>query len=334
VSTEKEIPLKTRALLACLASLVLSWIAPALPAHAQPFPSRPVRLIVPFAAGSGVDIVARIVGDGLAAQLHQPVVVENREGAAGMIGSQLVAHQPADGYTVLAVPNTFLITPQLLRTGTFDPVREFSAVARVASVPFVLVTSAESRFNSMKDLIAYMKENPGKVSYATSGKGAQSQLEVEYINQALGLKAVDVPYKTSGASIADTVSNVVSFYMTGIGSVAPSIAAGKLRALAVGTTARIPSLPDVPTFIEATGIADYVPTSWFGFVVRAGTPPEIQARLEEAIVRVAATAAVRDGITKAGNVMTVASGRQFGTEMAAEAQKWARLINVLNLKAD
>ncbi len=314
-----------------LALLSLSFT---LPAHAQPFPSKPIKMIVPFGSGSGVDIVARIVGEGLSVQLKQPVVTENYEGAAGNIGAQVALRQPADGYTILAIPSTFLITPQLLRSNTFDPVKDFTALAKVAYVPFVLVTSSQSQFKSMKELIAYMKENPDKVSYATSGKGAQSHLEVEFINRTLGLKAIDVPYKASSGSIADTMSNQVSFYMTGYGSLASNIHGGKLRALAVGSSTRIPVLPDVPTFMEATGIQNYVPTSWFGFVVKAGTPADVRAKLEEAITRAVSTPTVRDKILATGNFVSLANAREFNAEMLAETEKWGKLINALHLKSD
>jgi tripartite-type tricarboxylate transporter receptor subunit TctC len=315
------------------AAALIGAISPTL-AVAQSFPNKPLRIMVPFGSGSGVDIISRIVAEGLSAELKQPVIVENREGAGGVIGTQAVLRLPADGYTVLTIPNTFLIAPQLNRTPPFDPIHDFTALAKVAYVPMTLVVGGQSQFRTAKDLIDYMKANPGKVSYATSGKGAQSQLEAEYMNQYYGLTAVDVPYKAAAASIADTITGTVAFYITGWGSLAANIASGKLRALAVGATQRLAAAPDVPTFVEATGIPNYVPTSWFGFVVRSGTPAPAVSRLEEALIRSAAMATVRDKVQGTGNFMSVSAGKDFGAEMALEYEKWGKLITTLNLKSD
>ncbi len=317
--------------LGCMASI----LALQAPAQAQPFPSKPVRVLVPFGPGSGADIVVRFVADGLTSQLKQPVVVENRDGAGGILGAQTVLRAPADGYTVMGIPGTtYLIAPQLSKTPPFDPIKDFTAVAKVAYVPMILVTSSQSQFKTMKDLVGYMKANPGKVSFATSGKGAQGHLEAEYIMQFHGLSGIDVPYKSSATSIADTVSNTVSFYITGYGSVAANLAAGRLRALAVGMQARMSQIPEVPTFLEATGIPNYVPTSWFGFVVRTGTPADIVERLEDAVMRTAATPTVRERVQGTGSFMSIQSGKEFGAEMSSESEKIARLINSLNLKND
>ena len=321
------------ALLAVAASTMAAFLPSQ--AQAQSFPNRPVRVLVPFGPGSGADIVVRFVADGLQSQLNQPVVVENRDGASGILGAQTVQRAPADGYTVMGVPGpTYLIAPLLSKAAAVDPIHDFTAVAKVAYVPMIMVTSSQSQFKTMKDLLGYMKANPGKVSYATSGKGAQGHLEAEYISRFHGLSGTDIPYKSSATSVADTVSNTVAFYITGYGSVAANISAGKLRALAIGAPARLPVIADVPTFIEATGIPNYVPTSWFGFVVRAGTPADVVQKLEEAILRTAATPAVREKIQGTGAYMSPMPGKEWAAEMAAENDKLAKLITQLNLKND
>jgi tripartite-type tricarboxylate transporter receptor subunit TctC len=314
--------------------LAASGLAMSGAVQAQGFPNKPVRFLVPFSPGTGTDIMARIIAEGLADQLKQTVVVENREGAGGVVGTVTVKNAPADGYTVLAISNAFLIAPQLSKTPQYDPIRDFTAVAKVAFVPLTLVVGASSPFKTMKDLIDYMKANPGKASFATSGKGAQSQLEVEFIKQQFGLQAVDVPYKSTAAAVADTLTNTVAFYLPGFGAMSSNIAAGKLRALAVGAPQRLPGWPDIPTFIEATGIRNYSPAAWLGYTVPAGTPAEAVARLEDGIVKTTTVPAVREKIAKASAYLSVLGAREYQSEMSAEAEKWGKLINELNLRSD
>ena len=304
------------------------------PAQAQGFPSKPVRFLVPFGPGTGTDIMARIIAEGLGDQLKQPVVVENREGAGGVVGTVAARNAPADGYTVLAISNAFLIAPQLAKAAPYDAIRDFTPVAKVAYVPLTIVVGASSPFKTMKDLIDYMKANPGKASFATSGKGAQSQLEVEYIKQVFGLSAVDVPYKSTASAVADTMTNTVAFYMPGFGAMSSNIAAGKLRALAIGAPQRLPNVPDVPTFIEATGIRNYNPAAWLGYTVAAGTPADSVSRLEEGIIRTTSVPAVREKIAGASAYVSVLNSRDYGAEMRAESEKWGKLINELGLKTD
>ncbi|MBM3345441.1 MAG: tripartite tricarboxylate transporter substrate binding protein [Betaproteobacteria bacterium] len=301
---------------------------------AQAWPSKPVRLLVPFGPGSGTDTIARVVADGLSESLKQPVVVENREGAGGLVGTRAAMTMPADGYTVVAISNAFLIAPQLFKAAPYDPTRDFTALSKVAAMPMTIVVGASSPFRTMKDLIDYIRANPGKASFATSGKGAQSHLEIEYIKQQLRLNAVDIPYKSTGAAIGDTISNTVTFYMPVFPPVASNVASGKLRALAIGAPSRLPALPDIPTYIEATGIANYVPTSWFGYVVLAGTPAEAVAKLDQGIAHAATLPRVRDKIQGVGANMSVAPSREFAAEIRSEAEKWSKLINELGLRTE
>ncbi len=313
---------------------VLAGISVDSPVQAQGFPNKPVRILVPFGPGTGTDIMARIIAEGLTEQLKQSVIVENREGAGGVVGTVAVRNAPADGYTVLAISNAFLIAPQLAKVAPYDPIRDFTPVAKVAYVPLTIVVGASSPFKAIKDLLDYMKANPGKASFATSGKGAQSQLEVEYIKQVFGLSAVDVPYKSTASAVADTMTNTVAFYMPGFGAMSSNIAAGKLRALAIGAPQRLPNFPDIPTFIEATGIRNYNPAAWLGYMVAAGTPADSVSRLEEGIIRTTAVPAVREKIAGASAYLSVVNSRDYGAEMRAEYDKWAKLINELNLKTD
>jgi len=303
-------------------------------APAQAFPNKPVKLLVPFGPGSGTDTIARVVAEGLSEHLKVPVIVDNREGAGGLVGTKAAMGMPADGYTVVAISNAFLIAPQLFKTAPYDAVRDFTALSRVAAMPMTIVVGANSPFKSMKDLIDFMKANPGKASFATSGKGAQSQLEVEYIKQQLGLTAVDIPYKSTTAAISDTITNTVSFYMPVFPPVASNVAGGKMRALAIGAPARLAATPDIPTFAEATGISGYAPTAWFGYVVVAGTPADAIARLDQGMAHAGTLAKVREKIQGVGANMAVSSAKDFSNELRTESDKWSKLITALGMRTD
>jgi len=319
---------------ACAIGLATVVTLSATAASAQSSPSKPVKLLVPFGPGSGTDTIARVVADGLSESLKVPVVVENREGAGGLVGTKASMTMPADGYTVVAISNAFLIAPQLFKVAPYDATRDFTALSKVAAMPMTIVVGASSPYRTMKDLVDYIKANPGKASFATSGKGAQSHLEIEYIKQQLGLNAVDIPYKSTGAAIGDTISNTVTFYMPVFPPVASNVASGKLRALAIGASSRLPATPDIPTYIEATGIPNYVPTSWFGYVVLAGTPAEAVTRLDQGIAYAASLPRVREKIQGVGANMSVSPSREFSAEIRSEAEKWGKLITALGMRTD
>lgn len=304
------------------------------PAWSQAFPNKPVKLLVPFGPGSGTDTIARVVAEGLSENLKVPVIVENREGAGGIVGTKAAMTLPADGYTVVAISNAFLIAPQLFKSAPYDAVRDFTALSKVAAMPMTIVVGAGSPFRTMKDLIDYIKANPGKASFATSGKGAQSHLEIEFIKQQLGLNAVDIPYKSTAAAIGDTISNTVTFYMPVFPPVASNVASGKLRSLAIGAPSRLAATPDIPTYIEATGIPGYVPTSWFGYVVLAGTPADAVARLDQGMAFAATLPKVREKIQGVGANMAVSPSKEFAAELKAEADKWGKLINALGMRTE
>jgi tripartite-type tricarboxylate transporter receptor subunit TctC len=303
-------------------------------AAAQAFPNKPVKLLVPFGPGSGTDTIARVVAEGLSENLKVPVIVENREGAGGIVGTKAAMTMPADGYTVVAISNAFLIAPQLFKSAPYDAVRDFTALSKVAAMPMTIVVGASSPYKTMKDLIDYIKANPGKASFATSGKGAQSHLEIEYIKQQLGLNAVDIPYKSTAAAIGDTISNTVTFYMPVFPPVASNVGSGKLRALAIGAPSRLAATSDIPTYAEATGIPGYVPTSWFGYVVVAGTPADAIARLDQGMAFAATLPKVREKIQGVGANMAVSPSKEFSAELKAEADKWGKLITTLGMRTE
>lgn len=320
---------RTVALIGTAAGLAVS-----LPAHSQTWPSKPIRIVVPYSAGAAVDILTRTIVERLASHLGAPVIVENREGAGGVIGTQAVLRAPADGYTMLAIPPALLIAPLLSKVMPFDPVRDFIPVAKAASVPFVVVVSGQSQLKTMRDLLDYVKANPRKVNYATQGKGTQGHLEIEYFTRQFGLAAVDVPYKNNGAAVADTISNTVTFHMLAYSVVSSNVSAGKLRALAIGMPSRLPTAPDIPTFIEAIGIAKYAPKTSVGYAVVAGTPADIVSKLEDGVLRTMAEPAIGEQIAKAFYSLDVMNGREFGAEMKVEFEKFGKLIRELNLRTD
>lgn len=315
------------------AALALAAIAP-LVAHAQAWPTRqPIKMIVAYGPGSGADIVGRILAEQLSKQLGQSVVVENRDGAGGSIGTTMAAKSPADGYTILMAPTTLTVSPALQANPTYDPVKDFTPVTRVAVQPMSIVTSLDAPYNSLKEMIAYAKANPGKLSYGTSGKGSPSHLEMEMINSMLGLKMQDVPYKSFGSAISDTISGQVSFYFPTFPAALPHIKGGKVKPLAVGSTERAPQAPQIPTIAEELGKPGYEVSVWYGVVAPAGVPQDVVQRLHGEIVKALDLPAVREKISNTGAVVSVAPPDKFAQQVRDETAKWGKMVRELNLKA-
>lgn len=324
-----------RTVVSGLAALAAARVLPAAAQSAAPFPSRGLRIVVPFAAGTGSDVVARAVGQKLAEQLGQPVVAENREGAGGVVGTNVVRQAPADGYTLLMAANPFTIAPGTFATAPYDPLREFVPVAKIADVPIVLTVAANSPFQSLRDVIAHAKANPGKLTYASSGKGTPSQFETELFKQAAGVDILEVPYKNTAQALTDTIGGQVSMYPSAMPLALPQIRAGRARALAIIDRRRTPTLPDVPTMAEALQMPSFVATPlWYGFVVRAGTPPDAISRLEAEIRRAAQTPEVRERLVGLGAQLVDITNDEFASQMKAEVEKAARLAKELGIRND
>jgi tripartite-type tricarboxylate transporter receptor subunit TctC len=324
-----------RTVVSGLAALAAARVLPAAAQGAAPFPSRGLRIVVPFAAGTGSDVDARSIGQKLAEQLGQPVVAENREGAGGVVGTNAVKQAPADGYTLLMAANPFTIAPATFATAPYDPLREFVPVAKIADVPIVLTVAADSPFRSVRDVIAFAKANPSKLTYASSGKGTPSQFETELFKQAAGIEILEVPYKNTAQALTDTMSGQVSMYPSAMPLALPHIRAGRARALAIIDRRRAPTLPDVPTLAEALQMPSYVATPlWYGFVARAGTPPEALARLEGEIRKAAQTPEVRERLVGLGAQLVEITRDEFAGEMKAEFEKASRLAKELGIRND
>jgi tripartite-type tricarboxylate transporter receptor subunit TctC len=301
---------------------------------AQAWPARPIKLVVPFGPGSGSDLLARVMGERLGEQLNVPAVVENKEGAGGIIGTQYAAKLPGDGYNLVLVSNAVTIAPQLQSRLPFDIAKDFTPVAKIAVIPLAVITSASSPYQSFDEMVAWLKANPAKANYASSGTGAQSHLEAAQLMRAYGVEAQHVPYKSTGQAMTDTMTGAVAFYVPGLGSALPNIKAGKLRALAVGGNARAASVPDVPTVNEVTHSKDYEVAAWFGILAPAGTPADIVNRLHTEIAKAMQSPQVRDRLPTLAAERLDVGPQEFDRELRAEYDKWGKLIRALNIKAE
>jgi tripartite-type tricarboxylate transporter receptor subunit TctC len=266
----------------CIAALGL---AHAGLAQAQSYPNKPIRLIVPFAAGGTTDIVARAVSDGLGRELGQPVVVENRGGGGGAIGADALAKSAPDGYTLgIATVSTMATNPATNPKNPYDPLKDFAPITNLVNVPNVLTVNPKVPAKTLKEFVAMLKANPGKYSYASAGKGSISHLDGELFKDITKTDMVHIPYRGSGPALNDTLAGQVNAQFDNLPSSMPHIQAGKLRALAVAAPKRVEGLPDVPTFAEA-GMKDMNNMAWYGLVAPAGTPAAIITRVHDAAVK-------------------------------------------------
>jgi tripartite-type tricarboxylate transporter receptor subunit TctC len=317
--------------------LLLALAAAAMPAaHAQGanWPDKPVRVIVPFAPGGATDVVARSLATRLAQIWNQPVVVENKPGAGGNIGADIVAKAPADGYTVLlASPAEIVINPHLYAHMPYDPARDLAPVTKIAAAPLVLVVHPSVPAHNVAELIAWIKSQKGGVSYASSGTGGPQHLAAEQFRLMTGTNLVHVPYKGGAPAVNDLLAGQVPMFFAGLPPALPHIKAGTLRALAVTTSARWPSLPDVPTVAES-GLPGFNIENWQGIFVPAGTPPEIVAKLAHDIATVASEKEFADRLTAQGAAPATMSPADFTIFVRAENAKYGRLVKESGAKVE
>lgn len=286
------------------------------------YPDRPVRIIVPFAAGSGTDVVARATGAALSSRIGQPVVVENMAGADGAAGAIAVAKAKPDGHTLLATTNALTITPHLSKTPTYDPVKDFVAVARIAVIPLVLVTGEKSRFKTFDDLIADMRQNPGKVRYATAGKGALNRLEIQAMTQHFKVQAQEQLYGSAREAIAATAGGQADFFLANFPMALPQIKSGSIRAFAVSSPARVAGMSEVPTLAEVMKRPGYEATIWFGLLAPSGTSSQVITRLENEIDYELEVPEVRRRIESVGGRAAFLRSAPFGGQIRYEYGKW------------
>lgn len=289
------------------------------------FPSKTIRIIAPFSAGSGVDTIARLYARRLSEQMHVPVVVENKEGAGGMIGAAYAAKLPADGYSMLVATTPFVVGPISQGNVSYDPIKDFAAVARIATNPLALAVNPAVPAKTMKELVAYARTNPGALTYASSGPGTPSQLEMESLKSQLGVDIREIPYKSNGQALTDVLGGTVSMYYTVQSTTLANLRAGKLRALAVGAPRPTQALADVPTMAEAANLPGYEALVWYGFVVPTGTPSDVVTRLHAEIARATQAPDVVDGIRKSGFESSPSTSAEFATQMVKEAERTSAL---------
>jgi tripartite-type tricarboxylate transporter receptor subunit TctC len=293
-------------------------------AFAQAWPNKPIRFIVPFAAGGVADVVTRVVTPKLSEALGQPIVVENRGGAGGTIGTSLGAKAAPDGYTFVVPAASHTTTPSLYTKLDFDPVKDFTGVTQIAVVPYLLVVPATSPMHTLNDFIAAAKANPGKLTYGSAGSGSSNHLAGELLSSAIGAPLLHVPYKGSAPALVDLLGERLSFMFDAINTSTPYIKAGKLRALGVGTKGRSKMMPDVPPIADT--LPGFEAVTWVGLLAPAGTPREIVARMQREIEKVVRDPEVQARLSVSGAEPVASTPEQFSAYLSSEVDKWARVV--------
>jgi tripartite-type tricarboxylate transporter receptor subunit TctC len=315
---------------AMLAALALC--APGLPAAAD-FPSRPIRIVVPYAPGGASETMARLVADRMAAALKQPVIIENRPGGGTVIGASVVAHAPADGYTLFVNASSFVINSHLISKLPYDPWKDFTPLTLAASNPHVLVTSNALGTRNLAEFLAVAKAKGNALSYGSFGNGSSGHLAFELLKKTYGFDMEHVPYKSTPQAMMDVIGGQIQAMLTDTPAAVPQAKAGKMMVLAIAADQRSPSLPDVPTFQEATGTR-FVSRSWFGFLVKSGTPPEVQKLLQTEIVRALKTPELKDKLHDLGMDTIGSTPEEFAAFMKLESERFADAIRFSGAKAD
>ncbi len=315
-----------------LAALAAALIAPG--AQAQPYPNKPIRMIVGFPPGGGTDVVARVIGQKLSEWYGQTVVVENRAGATGTIGADVLAKSPPDGYTLMmGHANSHAIAPNLMSKLPYDPIKDFAPVSYVGYVPNVLSLHPSVPAKSMKELVTLLKNNPGKYTYASSGNGSSQHLSGEMFKLLTGTSILHVPYKGSGDAIKDLLAGTVSMNFDTMPPVLEHIKAGKLRGLGISTPKRLAQLPDVPTFTEE-GLTGFEILNWYGVMAPAATPKDIVNKLAADINKAMREPDVRARLEQVGTQLRELSPEEFGAFMRAELAKYAKLVKDANIRLE
>lgn len=301
-------------------------------AHAQDYPAKSVRIIVPSSPGGGTDATARIVAPRLGELLHQQVVVENRAGAAVMLGSEYVARAAPDGYTLLVAPSTLVIVPSLYRKMRFDPVRDFAPVSKLIVIPQLLVSHPSVPARTLKELMTLARAKPGQLDYGAGAYGGNGHMSMVLFLMMTGLNINHIPYKSGNAGIVETLSGEVPIMMGNLLTLMPHVRAGKLRGYGVTSARRASGIADIPTLAES-GVPGYDSSQWFGLLAPAGIPSAVITRLHRDITRVLADADVRKRFQyDGGEAEGSASPEEFAAFLRADLAKWARVVKAAGLK--
>jgi tripartite-type tricarboxylate transporter receptor subunit TctC len=303
------------------------------PASAQAYPSRAVKIVVPFAVGGPADVYARFIAQRLTDSLGQSFVVDNKPGAGSVIGTDLAAKSPADGYTLLLMSNTHTVNETLIPVKPFVLMRDFVAVAPINFSDLVLVANPKVAANNLKDLLTFAKANPGKLNYASSGPGTPYHMAGELLKSMADINAVHVPYKGSSGARTDVIGGQVDLMFDAVTTMTEQVRAGKVKALATTGLKRSDVMPDVPTLTEA-GVAGYEATIWLGLMAPTGTPKAVVDKLNEAVSKIASQADVKATWTKQGAAPMVMNPAVFDKYMRDDITKWAGVIKKANIKLD
>ncbi len=303
-------------------------------ALASNYPTKPIRMIVPFAAGGTSDTIARVLSDKMSQQLNVPVVVENKAGAGGNIGSELVARSDPDGYTMLmGTVATHGINASLYKNIAFDPVKDFKPITLIASTPSVLLINPSVPATSVKQLIEYAKANPGKLNFGSSGNGSSHHLAGELFNAMAGTQMKHIPYRGTSAAQTDLVGGQIQVLFDTLPAAMPLLKGGKVKALAVSSAQRDPALPDLPTISEA-GVKGYEVGSWYGLLFPANTPDEIVNRISTTVTDIIKTPEITTRLRDLGATPVASSPAQFASHIASEQAKWASVIKQAGARVD
>ena len=323
----------TLARISLMALFVLQWVL-AAPAHAQAYPARTVRVIVPFPPGQATDIVARMVAERLTTVWNQSVIVDNRAGGGGVPGMIAGRDAPADGYTVtLGTSGTVGVNPGLYAKLPYDPLKEFAMVGGMFTVPLMLVAHPSFQFSTVKDLVEGAKKAPGTINWAYPGTGTSQHLTGELFKSLAGIDLVGVPYKGSGPAMTDLLGGQVTLMMDSLASALPHIKAGKIRAIAMTSAARVPQLPDVPTIAES-GFAGFEGVGWGGLVAPIATPRDIVEKISADVRRILLDPAMQARIIERGAVADPRTSAEFTAFAKAEITKWAEITRQSKIKVE
>jgi len=318
-------------LAALFAALPLSFALPAV--QAQTYPNKPVRLVVPFPAGGGTDIIARTLAERLAAELGQTVIVDNRPGAGTVIGTDNVAKSPADGYSLLMATFAHAVNPALQSKLPYSTTQSFAPVALVGRSPNVLVVNPGKPYKSVAEVLAYARANPGKLSYGSFGNGTSAHLAGELFKSLANVDMVHVPYKGSSPALTDLLGGQIDLMFTTVASVAQYIKSERLRALAVTSASRSAAYPNLPTIAEA-GVPGYAAESWYGIYVPAGTPAPVIARLNQAVHAAVKSESFKSRIEEEGLMVASGPPEELSKYVQAEEARWKRVVTEARIKAD
>ena len=317
--------------LACLACVQAFMV---LPARAQDYPARPIRLIVPWPPGGGVDIAARTIGPKLSENLGQPLVIDNRAGAAGMIGTQLAARSPADGYTILlgaAGPNAIL--PLLAPKPPYDALKDFAEVSHFANTLYVMVVNPSLPANSIRELVALAKAKPGQLTIGSSGTATPAHISGELFRVASGIKLVPVSYKGAAGPVLDVMGGQITMAIETISPILPHVRTGKLRALGVTSARRATQLPDVPTIAES-GYPGYEVVNWYGVLAPAGTPRHVLVRLADEMTRTMKSTDIRERLVGNGLEVVDSTPAEYAAFRKRDLAMWKRMIKEANIRLE